>query len=262
MARTACQDGRVPWRGGALPAVAVMTLALAGTRPAIAAEPSGAERGARNGLESGAGNGAQNGPQYGSDNGRMACGDAPRPPVRLHLIDRAGLSSDTRTELMRETLAPWRAAGASVAWAAGPPHRPAGLGEPRDVYVLVEADAGETTDGRQVPMASILFVDGRPTTHITAHAGHVARSLAALRLDDVPFADRPRLVRERVLGRVLGRAIAHEVGHFLSGSREHAPTGLMRASHRIEHLMQSAHPMFQVVVPATPTCLVARMQPK
>ena len=41
----------------------------------------------------------------------MACGDAPRPPVRLHLIDRAALSFDARNELMRETLAPWRARG-------------------------------------------------------------------------------------------------------------------------------------------------------
>ena len=34
----------------------------------------------------------------------MACGDAPRPPVRLLLIDRAGLSIDARNELMSETL--------------------------------------------------------------------------------------------------------------------------------------------------------------
>ena len=73
----------------------------------------------------------------GAENGRMACGDAPRPPVRLHLIDRAGLSIDARFELMRETLAPWRAAGASVEWVVEMPARPAGLGEPKDLYVVV-----------------------------------------------------------------------------------------------------------------------------
>jgi hypothetical protein len=227
-----------------------MTIAIAGTRTPIAAGSRGAE--------SGGGSGATR----SSENGRMVCGDAPRPPVRLHLIDRAGLSIDTRNELMRETLAPWRAAGASVAWAAELPIRPAGLGEPKDLFVFVEADAGETTDGRHLPMASILFVDGQPTTHITVHAGHVARHLAEMRFDDLPFADRPRLIRELVLGRVLGRAVAHEVGHFLLGSREHAPSGLMRGSHRIEHLMQPAHPMFRVVAPATPPCLVARTEPK
>jgi hypothetical protein len=39
--------------------------------------------------------------------------------------------------------------------------------------------------------------------------------------------------------------VAHEVGHFLFGSREHAPTGLMRASHRLDYLMQSGYPMFE-----------------
>ena len=59
----AMQDGRVPWRRQALSAVAVMTLAMAGERPIVFA--SGRD------LET----------------GRMAC-DAPRPPVRLHLVDR------------------------------------------------------------------------------------------------------------------------------------------------------------------------------
>jgi hypothetical protein len=237
MAHAAWQDGRVYWRRRVLSAVAVMTLAAAGPRPATAATPD-------------------------PDAGRMACGDAPKPPVRLHLVDRAGLSSDARDELMRETLAPWRAAGASVEWVLAIPTRPAGLGEPKDLYVFVEADADETIDERHLPMASILFLKGQPTTHITVHAGHVARRLGTLRLDDLRLAERPRLVRDRILGRVLGRAIAHEVGHFLSGSARHAPSGLMRASHRIEHLMAPAHPMFRLAAPATPGCLVARIEPK
>ena len=211
MAQTAWQDGAVPWRRRALSAIAVMTIAVAGTRTTIAVAADGVE------------------------NGRMACGAAPRPPVRLQLIDRAGLSFDARDALMRETLAPWRAEDVSVKWGTELPTRPADLGEPRDLYILVEADASETSDDRHVPMASILFVDGQPSTHITVHAGRVARLLADVRLDDVPFAKRPRLIRDRVLGRVLGRAVAHEVGHFLLGSRDHAPSGLMRASHRIEH---------------------------
>jgi hypothetical protein len=238
MAQTAWQDGRVPWRRRTLSAVAVMTLAIAGTRATMAA---------------GSGDAAS---------ARMACGDAPRPPVRLHLIDRAGLSVDARVELMRETIAPWRAVDVSVEWVAGMPVRPSGLGEPKDLYVVVVADAAATTDGQPLPMASILFVNGQPTTRITVHAGHVAGRLAAMRIDDVPFLERPRLIRDRVLGRVLGRAAAHEVGHFLSGSGEHATTGLMRASHRIEHLMEPGHPMFRVAAPAIPGCLVARAEPK
>jgi hypothetical protein len=236
MAQTAWQDGRVSWRRRALSAVAVMTLAVAGTR-ATSTVPSG-----------------------DAENDRMACGDAPRPPVRLHLIDRAGLSIDARFELMRETLAPWRAVSAAVEWVAETPSRPAGLGEPKDLYIVVVADADETSDAPPLPMASILFVAGHPTTRITVHAGHVARRLAGIRFDDLPFAERPRLIRDRVLGRVLGRAVAHEVGHFLSGSRDHTATGLMRASHRIDHLLQPEHPMFRVVAPATPPCRVARSE--
>ena len=211
-----------------LSAVAVMTMAVAGQRMTLARDASGAEP------------------------GRMACGDAPRPPVRLHLVDRAGLSRDAREELMRETVAPWRVAGASVKWAAAMPVRPAALGEPKDLYVFIEADAAATIDERHLPMASILFLGGQPTTHITVHAGHVARRLAALRLDDVRLADRPRLLRNRILGRVLGRAVAHELGHFLFGSREHTATGLMRASHRIEHLMARRTRRSRRREPATP----------
>ncbi len=236
MRREALQDGRVPWRRRALSAVALMTIAVAGERVTMAA--------AGRDLE----------------NGRMACGDAPHPPVRLYLIDRAGLSADARVELMRETLAPWHAAGATLEWSTQLPSRPAGLGEPKDLYVLIEADADETADLRHLPMASILFTNGLPTTHITVHAGYVARRLATLRLDDRVLADQPRLVRDRVLGRVLGRAVAHEVGHFLLGSREHQSSGLMRASHRIDHLMEPDHPMFRLRPAASAGCLVARRE--
>ena len=192
------------------------------------------------------------------DLSRMACADAPAPlpPVRLHLIDRAGLSIDARETLMREALAPWEAIGARVAWADAWPSSPPSAGAPHDVYVTIDADAD--ADGSRLPMASILFVAGRPTTQIAVHAGYVARRLATIRVGDERLVDRPRIVRDRVLGRVLGRAVAHELGHYLLGSSAHAADGLMRASHRIEHLLATSHSMFAVVLPAPPACLVAR----
>jgi hypothetical protein len=219
-----------------LSAIAVLTIAVAGQRITVAA--AGRE----------------------VENGRMACGEVPMPPVRLHLVDRAGLSIDAREELMRETLAPWRTAGAALMWTETLPTRPAGLGEPKDLYVFIEADADETADLRHLPMAAILFTNGQPTTHVTVHAGHVARRLATLRLDDRPLAEQPRVIRDRILGRVLGRAVAHEVGHFLFASREHQSTGLMRASHRIDHLMAPEHPAFRLRPAATSGCVVARVE--
>lgn len=75
------------------------------------------------------------------------------------------------------------------------------------------------------------------------------------------MADRPRLVRDRVLGRVLGRAVAHEIGHYLFESSAHSAGGLMRARHRLEHLMESSPSpaLFQVVAPRAPACLIADM---
>ncbi|MEO5823233.1 MAG: hypothetical protein ABIT71_22235 [Vicinamibacteraceae bacterium] len=224
----------MPWQRRALSAIAVLTIAVAGQRMTLAA--AGRE----------------------IEHARMACGDVPKPPVRLHLVDRAGLSADAREELMREALAPWRAEGASLTWTAVMPTRPPGPGEPKDLYVFIEGDAGETADLRHLPMASILFTNGQPTTHITIHAGHVARRLATVRLDDRPLAEQPRMIRDRILGRVLGRAVAHEVGHFLFASREHESAGLMRASHRIDHLMAPGHPAFRLRPAASAGCLVAR----
>jgi hypothetical protein len=193
----------------------------------------------------------------------MACAAAPAmpPALWLHLIDRAGVSVDARAALQAEALRPWLAAGVRVDWSLAVPQRPAMAGDRADLYVTLVADDADDAAATpaKLPMASILFVAGQPTTQITVHAGHVARRLAEIRLDDQRLGDRPRLVRDRVLGRVLGRAIAHEVGHFLFASNAHTADGLMRASHRLEHLLDpSPSPaLFQVVSPATPTCLVA-----
>jgi hypothetical protein len=195
---------------------------------------------------------------------RPAC-DVPdrpeRPPVRLHLVDHVGIGDEARAILKVDALRPWRAVGVAVEWGDALPAVAPRPGHENDVYViLVPDDAALAT--RPQPMASIRFVGGRPTTHVMVHAGYVARRLADLRLDDRRLADLPPLMRHRALGRVLGRAVAHEVGHFLLGSATHTRTGLMRASHRIEHLLGGADGRFAVVLPAMPTCLVAQAAPR
>jgi hypothetical protein len=44
-------------------------------------------------------------------------------------------------------------------------------------------------------------------------------------------------VHNRMAGRVFGRALAHEIGHFLLRTRQHPPSGLMRATHRSSDLI-------------------------
>jgi hypothetical protein len=231
MRRNALQDGRVSIRG-AITAIGVLLAVCGPVRVDGAAQ----------------------------ETPRTACADVPDalPAVWLHLIDRAGVSIDVRTALEAEALRPWLAAGVRVDWSLAVRQRPAIAGDRSDLYVTLVADDAPSIPAT-LPMASILFVAGKPTTQITVHAGYVARRLAELRVDDQRLAARPRLVRDRVLGRVLGRAIAHEIGHFLFASSAHSADGLMRASHRLEHLLDpAASPArFQVMSPAIPTCLVA-----
>jgi hypothetical protein len=180
---------------------------------------------------------------------RHACPTA-HNVLTLHLIDRAGLSTETRQALMREAVLPWREAGLDVRWAADDLDA---TGGPEHVYVTLTRDAalggrgGTSPAGR--PLAAILFVGGRPTTQISAYVTEIERVAATARIDERPWPELPGLLRERSIGRALGRAIAHEVGHYVFASAAHAPRGLMRAQHPIERLLTSSGASFQVILP-------------
>ena len=174
--------------------------------------------------------------------------------VTLHLADRVGLPREAREEMMRETVQLWRAAGVDVSWSPFPKGNIAELPEiershPR-VSVIVTPDMPEGLSGCPYVhvMASILFVGGKPTNLIAAYPSQVQRLLdAVVRMEDRAAGDRPAALRQRLMGRVLGRAIAHELGHFLFGSADHAPDGLMRAKHRLDDLTSPFTRAFRVV---------------
>jgi hypothetical protein len=252
MRQWASQDGRVSrWRSVADAALVALAIGVAsmGTVESI----DGAA-GIEPEAEPGAG---------AADTGRMAC-DPGRPTalprtVAVHLSDRVGLSPEALDELRRAAAAPWVEAGVALVWLAEAPTTPSAAGESTPVYVSV-SDASASllpeAESARASLAHIRFVSGSPTTHVMADAGVARRLLATARLDDQPYDVRPRLQRERALGRVLGRAVAHEIGHYLFASSAHAEVGLMRAAHRIEHLTAVVHPAFRVVAPAIPTCLM------
>jgi hypothetical protein len=193
----------------------------------------------------------------------MACADAAPPTVvRLHLIDRVGLSSQALRELRWEAVRPWLVVGVVARWSDTMPQAPAVGGDGHDVYVIataVAAGGGAVVRGPE-PLASILFVEGEPTPLITAYAADVGRLLDGLRVDGERLANRPRRFRDGLLGRALGRAVAHELGHFLFASSAHARVGLMRGHHRLDTLIAPADVPFKVSWPATPTCLVTRLE--
>ena len=186
----------------------------------------------------------------GQDAARVGCDQAPRAErtaVILHLVDRAALSPGTRAQLMRETVLPWRETGVDVRWAMDERDADGGAGH---VYVTVVRDAeAPRGPGFGHPLASILFVGGRPTTQIRAYLGEIERLASASRFDDHAWLDLPRLLRERLIGRALGRAVAHEVGHYVFASATHAPVGLMRPHHPIERLMTAAGDPFRIIPP-------------
>ena len=139
-----------------------------------------------------------------------------------------------------------------VRWAAlpaGGTEVPPEEGSHPQITVVVTPDMPDAL--RSAPpsarvMASILFVNGKPTTLIGAYPGEVYRLLDTMRMEVRPISDRPAALRHRLTGRVLGRAVAHELGHYLYGSADHAQDGLMRARHRVDDLTSPFRNAFRV----------------
>lgn len=211
---------------------------------------------------------------------RARCLDTVRtsvPQVMLTLVDRVGLPRDARDQMQIEAILPWRALGVTVKWsnelhptAVSAASASASVSEFASasattgpalarIYVIITPGESGTADREELarvrPLASILFVDRKPTTLINVYPREVLRLLSASRLDDKGLADHPRALQERLIGRVLGRAVAHEIGHFLFASRDHASSGLMRATHRMDHLLAPAPHEFTLIVPPPLACL-------
>ena len=181
------------------------------------------------------------------------CVNADRPApgtriLRLHLVDEAGLAYDVRHELMGESARIWQSSAVSVRWSGDPKGAAqdaiadvsSGSTGPEvaDIYVTVagELPAPHPVSQRR-PLAEILFTNGVPTTHITAYPREAERLLDGVKWDNQAFTERPMRMRHQLLGRILGRAVAHELGHYVSKSRDHAKTGLMRATLRTDELI-------------------------
>ena len=94
-------------------------------------------------------------------------------------------------------------------------------------------------------LGSIRFTDGVPEPAITMYPDAVAAIVASMRFTSDVFYSQPPF-RDQMLGRVLGRALAHEIGHFLLRSRNHSPTGLMRALQPASDLVAPDRRRFQL----------------
>jgi hypothetical protein len=152
------------------------------------------------------------------------CG-AVRLSVTLHVAAKAGLSTGHVAILRREVEAIWKTHGVFVAWDG-----------PHPVKVLVDAPRDARwapSDGRNWPMASVLFVNGRPVPSIYLSTDAVSE---AIRLAPHPYS--LPLLRPQMIARAAGRLIAHEIGHYLLGTGDHAANGLMRAQRSPDALVR------------------------
>jgi hypothetical protein len=154
-----------------------------------------------------------------------------------------------------ETARIWSRAGVEVRWEATDdlPYR-----APWPAWVVVQCVANHSSLGAEVgpiPIAAIRFIDARPTNSILLSVRNAEMLIERDSIDSRVMALRYRGLKQLRLGRMLGRAIAHEVGHFLSASGTHTPTGLMRAVHPVADLIgESLHP-FRIDEPVFPVAI-------
>jgi hypothetical protein len=69
---------------------------------------------------------------------------------------------------------------------------------------------------------------------------HVERHTALVRRGEHAYTGLPSALADTFLGRALGRVVAHEIGHYLLGTREHTPHGLMRARYTPQDLLEDS----------------------
>jgi hypothetical protein len=164
--------------------------------------------------------------------------------VTVHLANHARLPRDFVQAVAREAAAVWTAAGTELAWAISL-QSDAMLRVRPDLNVVLARRCLKTeATNRRVPVASIQFFEGRPTSRVC-----VSLAAANALLDHEPTLE-PRLrhwaLRRRMLARMIGRAIAHEIGHYLFASVDHTPQGLMRARHTVNDLVGDSLAPFSV----------------
>ena len=159
-------------------------------------------------------------------------GAAARASIRLQVVSTVPLPDQMLETAIEEAAAIWAAYGVTVS-ATRQLVRPQ---DSRDEWItLVIGDAfqhepGHTDRHGRRQLAGLVFAGGVPGTLMTA-SWTVARDMAA-------STGAPRAAGgDALAARLLGRALAHEVGHYLLGTRDHAPRGLMRPAFTVRDVL-------------------------
>jgi hypothetical protein len=112
--------------------------------------------------------------------------------------------------------------------------------DPSTVRVLLD-DARGSVSGQDLPLGWINFnASGRSEGIV--HLSH--RNVVQLLDATEAYRSRPIGYKELLAARALGRALAHELGHHLTASIVHSPSGLMKARRRVDELFSPARTGF------------------
>jgi hypothetical protein len=149
-------------------------------------------------------------------------GDAPAS-LTLVVAATPDVSGAIVSGALNEASAIWKAAGVTLEW-----HLSNGssmASEPAIVHVILD-DARASVSGGDLPLGWINFnSSGVPDGIVHLSYRNVLQLIDATDA----YRNRPASYKELLAARALGRALAHELGHHLTASKIHSPSGLMKS---------------------------------
>jgi len=124
----------------------------------------------------------------------------------------------------------WAPYGVTFCWAEGP-RGCEGVEARVRVLIADELPASAVREtARQMVVGRITFHANAPGSDIVLSVTSARHLVVHATLGGRPISEWPAAIAGHLIPRVMGRALAHEIGHYLLGTREHAPRGLMAAS--------------------------------
>ena len=163
---------------------------------------------------------------------------APSPlTIAVHMTH--GMSNQIAKDALREASAIWKLGGVTLEWHTT--SEPAASGG-SDVDVTFD-DAPGSVAGPDVPLGWVTVdPSGVPERTIFLSRKNALRLIDAIEA----YRERPVRFKEQLIARALGRALAHELGHYLTGSKEHTVSGLMKGRRLADEFFSPACVGFDV----------------
>ena len=149
-----------------------------------------------------------------------------------------GISNEIVNGALNEATAIWRDAGVTLEW-----HRSSGSSSASSLstVTVVLDNARGGVSGGDLPIGWINFnTSGMPEGIVHLSYRNVSQLMDA----SDAYRNRPTSYKDLLAARALGRALAHELGHQLTASKVHSPSGLMKGRRLIEELFSPARTGF------------------